>query len=135
MKMRIIIAVLLVLLIGELLWLSSIKQDEYAAAMEQYNADIQAKTDALAEKQAVLDALSDADALAKEAEAARLSESAGTLKAEAQALAEQIEALMLTLEEKQQAVETSQEDLAYYTEVYDALKEGLEKVEGYIAGN
>ena len=36
---------------------------------------------------------------------------------------------------RQQLAEDKESDQSYYLEVYNALKEGLEKVKGYIAGN
>ena len=47
----------------------------------------------------------------------------------------QIESIKLAIEEGKQNPEEEINEYSYYEEVYNALKEGLEKVKGYISGN
>ena len=47
----------------------------------------------------------------------------------------QLEQSNLDLEAKREQLKNEESDQSYYLEVYNALKEGLQKVEGYIAGN
>ena len=59
-----------------------------------------------------------------------------TLEAEREELRSQLAQATLEVENLRQQLENDEEsDQSYYLEVYNALKEGLNKVKGYIAGN
>ena len=59
-----------------------------------------------------------------------------TLQAEREQLRTQLAQATADVEAMRQQLENDKEsDQSYYLEVYNALKEGLQKVEGYIAGN
>lgn len=59
-----------------------------------------------------------------------------TLQAEREELRIQLAQATADVEALRQQLENDEEsDQSYYLEVYNALKEGLKKVEGYIAGN
>ena len=59
-----------------------------------------------------------------------------TLQAEREELRTQLAQATADVEDLRQQLENDEEsDQSYYLEVYNALKEGLKKVEGYIAGN
>ena len=47
----------------------------------------------------------------------------------------QLEQSALDIEATREKLKNEESDQSYYLEVYNALKEGLQKVEGYIAGN
>ena len=58
------------------------------------------------------------------------------LQAEREQLRTQLAQATADVEAMRQQLENDKEsDQSYYLEVYNALKEGLQKVEGYIAGN
>ena len=62
-------------------------------------------------------------------ELAALQSERDDMKAQAEQAAADVEAM------RQQLENDKESDQSYYLEVYNALKEGLEKVKGYIAGN
>ena len=74
-------------------------------------------------------------AQARQDQADALSQEARALSEQLETLREEIEQLSSYLEENRDAAEKAQEELEYLQGVYDALKDGLTQVEGYIAGN
>lgn len=64
-----------------------------------------------------------------------LNQQTQALREELETLRSQIEEMKTFLGENQEAFAEAEEELTYLQGVYDALEEGLSKVEGYIAGN
>lgn len=138
MKLRIIIAVLLVLLIAECAYLAVTLPGEYDAAVirtEQENAEVLRRTNEVEEKQTYLDTLRSPEMAAAEEEAKRLLEEAAALQSQKDQVLTEAEGLNGTLTEKQQEFADIEEQYNYYAEVCDELKKGIEKVKGYIAGD
>ena len=143
MKLRIIVAVVLVLALAGLLVFSGQLRGNYRQAQEQYEheyAQLEARGAELAAKEAELVGLTEAggkkqDELNRmEQELEELTRQLLEAENEQTALTEQIMELNEALETLRNA-EGEISDEAYYLEVYDALAEGLEKVKEYLAGN
>ena len=138
MKQRIILAVLLIAIICECGWLAMMKQNELKQAQlhyEQGTAEIARRTEELEELEQKLNALSVEFNEVKDAELAELQQQIDEMEAQKADILAQIESIKLTIEEAEQNPKEEINDYSYYEEVYDALKEGLEKVKGYLAGN
>ncbi len=113
-------------------------QSRLSAMQEQYaqeSAQLAAMQEELEEKQAELDSLT-------AAEADSITEKTKALAAEAEKLLEEIreisaktEELLAQLPEKQKELELLKETKSFGLEVYDALREGYEKLQTYFSGN
>ena len=138
MKLRIIATVLLVVALAGGILGASILEKEYGAAQARYDEQfsqlqtLEEKAEALRQ---TLDTLTMDTAQARQDQADALSQEARTLSEQLETLRDEIEQLSSYLEENREAAEKAQEELEYLQGVYDALKDGLAQVEGYIAGN
>ncbi len=138
MKQRIILAVLLVAIICECGWLAMMKQNELEQAQlhyEQVTAEIARRTGELEQLEAELNALNAKFEEMKNAELAELQQEIDAMEAQKTDILAQIESIKLAIEDAKQNPKEEINDYSYYEEVYNALKEGLEKVKGYLAGN
>ena len=138
MKQRIILAVLLVAIICECGWLAMMKQNELEQAQlhyEQVTAEIAQRTEELEQLEAELNALNAKLEEMKNAELAELQQEIDAMEAQKTDILGQIESIKLAIEDAKQNPKEEINDYSYYEEVYNALKEGLEKVKGYLAGN
>lgn len=138
MKQRIILAVLLIAIICECGWLAMMKHSELEQAQmyyEQGAAEIARRTKELEELEDKLNALNVQFEAMKDAEMAVLQRQIDEMEAQKTDILAQIESMKLAIEEGKLNPKEEINDYSYYEEVYNALKEGLEKVKGYIAGN
>lgn len=138
MKLRIIVALVLVAAIAVAVWEAGILRSEYADALE-YNEmqtrQLQDLKDEAAQLQQTLENLNDDSARENKAQADQLLQDAEALRAQMETLQSEIETMKTYLEENQDAIADAQAELTILRGVYDALEEGLAQVEEYIAGN
>lgn len=138
MKLRIIAALLLLIFLGLAILEARFLHTAYGQASDQYQshcAHIQDLEDQTAQLQKKLDSLNFDKAQGQQDQADQLLLEAQELSEQMETLRSEIETLKVYLEENQAAAEEAQAELTYLQGVYDALEEGLAKVEGYIAGN
>ena len=138
MKLRIIAAVLLVAVIAGAIWGAGILREQMTLAQETYEAQVLQLAeldDQAAQLQKTLDGMSLDDALKHQEQADQLLREAEDLAAQLETLRQEIEQMKTYLEENQAAIAEAEEEMTYLQGVYDELKEGLAKVEGYISGN
>ena len=138
MKLRIFAAVLLIAAIAGALWGAWILHGEYTQARDRYDTaagQLSELDEKAAKLQKELDGLTLDAAQARQEEADTLRQEAEQLTIQLDALKAEIETMKTYLEENQDAVAEAQAELTYLQGVYDALEEGLAKVEGYLAGN
>lgn len=136
MKLRIVIAVLLVIVIAELGWLTFALERDYSAAVvqDQYEMNqLHQREQEVAQLQAELDGMEDTACGEIDVETQRLREEIAMLDGQKEDISAEIESLSKQLEELKAQLDAMQEENEYYLEVYNELKEGLEKVKGYIA--
>lgn len=103
---------------------------------QAYYADMQAQAEsALAAAQGEYDAIDTASLDAETAEMAQLQEQNAALTEENTQMTADGTALDSQISEKQADYDAKASDNEYYVSIYNSLKEGMEKVEGYIDGN
>ena len=138
MKLRIIALVLLLAFLALAVLEADVLQTELGHAQDRYQTHCDQVDDLKAQAarlQKELDDLTLEKAQANQAQADQLRQEAEALKVQMETLRTEIEELTTYLEENQAAAEEAQAELTYLQGVYDALEEGLAKVESYIAGN
>ena len=138
MKQRISLAVLLIAIICECGWLAMMKHSELEQAKlhyEQATAEIARRAGELEQLEQELDALNAEYEKLKDPAMADLQQQIEAMEAQKVEIQAQIESIKLAIEEGKQNPEEEINEYSYYEEVYNALKEGLEKVKGYISGN
>lgn len=136
MKLRIVIAVLLVIVIAELGWLTFALERDYSSAVvqDQYEMNqLRQREREVDQLQAELDGMENTACGEIDAETQRLREEIAMLDGQKEDISGEIESLTKQLEELKVQLDALQEENEYYLEVYNELKEGLEKVKGYIA--
>ena len=142
MRKGLIVTLLLAaMLAGGLMYAVSLmeQQTQRQEVYQQQTQQLQQQTARLNEKEAELNALiqryenGQTDGAAQ---LAQLQAELTELEAQKEELRVQLEQAIADVEAMRQQLENDEEsDQSYYLEVYNALKEGLEKVKGYIAGN
>lgn len=138
MKLRILIAVLLAVVVAELCWFGFALEQDYKAAQErnQYEAgQLQQREQEIAQLQAELDGMVDSARAEIDAKTRQLREQIQALSTQKEDVSAEIETLTAELETLKQEYEALDEKNQYFIEVYNELKEGLEKVKGYISDN
>lgn len=138
MKIRIAIAVLLLLLIGEFAFLAFNLPGEYDVVLEQTKQEevaLSRRTQEVEEKQVFLDTLKSNKALETDAETQRVLEEVTSLLNQIQQMQTLKSDLEGSLQDKKDEFSQIEERFNYYTEVCNELKKGIEAVESYIAGN
>ena len=142
MKKGLIITLILAAMLAGTLAFSAHLMEEKAERQELYQQQtqlLQQQEAKLEEKEAQLQELVqryESGQTDGAAELEKLYQQLETLKAEHEELQVQMEQAAAEVETLRQQLENDKEsDQSYYLEVYNALKEGLEKVKGYIAGN
>ena len=142
MRKGLIVTLLLAaMLAGGLMFAVSLmeQQNQRQEIYRQQTQQLQQQTAKLNEKEAELNALiqryenGQTDGAAQ---LAQLEEELAALEAQREELRVQLEQATADVDAMLQQLENDKDsDQSYYLEVYNALKEGLEKVKGYIAGN
>ena len=142
MRKGLIVTLLLAaMLAGGLMFAVSLmeQQNQRQEIYRQQTQQLQQQTAKLNEKEAELNALiqryenGQTDGAAQ---LAQLEEELAALEAQREELRAQLEQATADVDAMLQQLENDEDsDQSYYLEVYNALKEGLEKVKGYIAGN
>lgn len=142
MRKGLIVTLLLAaMLAGGLMFAVSLmeQQNQRQEIYWQQTQQLQQQTARLNEKEAELNALiqryenGQTDGAAQ---LAQLEEELAALEAQREELRVQLEQATADVDAMLQQLENDKDsDQSYYLEVYNALKEGLEKVKGYIAGN
>ena len=138
MKLRILIAVILVLLIAEFAYLAFRLPADYEAAAhvaQQQEEEILHRTQQLEQKQEFLDSSKSDKAIALESDAKRVREEAASLLAEMANIRAGEEDIKMQLTQLQEEFSDVEEQYNYYVEVCNELKKGIETVKAYIAGN
>ncbi len=138
MKLKILIGVLLVAVVGELVWLSAALSTDYSEAQIQnwlLTAQLQRIEQEAINKQAELDGFEDNVCGEINGKIQRLREEIAMLEGQKEEINAEIPRLEQELETLAQECAALEEENEYYLEVYNELKEGLEKVKGYIAGD
>jgi chromosome segregation ATPase len=136
-KLRILIAVVLVLLIAEFAYLAFRLPADYEAAAyvaQQQEEEILHRTQQLEQKQEFLDSSKSDKAIALESDAKRVREEAASLLAEMTNIRAGEEDIKMQLIQLQEEFSDVEEQYNYYVEVCNELKKGIETVQGYIAG-
>ena len=141
MKKGLVFTTLLALVLVGLMLFSVMLIQNRNQRVEEYNRQVQLlkeQEQKLTDKEAELNVLvlryeqgltegtAELEALRAELEA---------LKTVRDKLQTQLEQSALEIEATREKLKNEESDQSYYLEVYNALKEGLQKVEGYIAGN
>ena len=138
MKLRIIAMVLLLIALAGGILGAWVLEKEYDKALAHYDdqtrqlQDLEEQTEQLRQD---LESLTMDTAQARQDQADALTQEAKLLSEQLQVLQTEIEQLSTYLEENKDAAQAALEELEYLQGVYDALEEGLAKVENYIAGN
>ena len=142
MRKGLIVTLLLAaMLAGGLMFAVSLmeQQNQRQEIYRQQTQQLQQQTAKLNEKEAELNALiqryenGQTDGAAQ---LAQLEKELAALEAQREELRVQLEQATADVDAMLQQLENDKDsDQSYYLEVYNALKEGLEKVKGYIAGN
>ena len=138
MKLRIIAAVVLLAVIAAALggaWLLQQQLTQSQARYEDQTRQLQELSEQAQKLQADLDGLNLDLVQERQSQADDLTRQARDLEEQMQSLRTEMEELNAFLEENQEAAAQIQEEMEFLQGVYDALEEGLKKVEGYIAGN
>lgn len=138
MKIRIVIAVILLALIAEFAFLAFKLPEEYAAAVakaEQEQEEILHRTQQVEQKQDYLNSLKSDKVLDTEEEIERVRQEAASLIEEIKKIQSSEDELLAKLAEMQQYLDENEEQFNYYLEVCNELQKGIETVQGYIAGN
>ncbi len=136
MKYRVIIAVILVVVIAELGWLAFALDRDYGTAIVQskYEANqLLQREKEVGDLQAELDGMENTACGELNAQTNRIREEIAMLESQSGDISNEISDLERRLEELKVQLEALEEENEYYLEVYNELKEGLEKVKGYIA--
>ena len=137
-KVRILIAIVLVLLIAEFAFLANRLPADYEAAAlqaQQQQEDIRQRTEQLEAKQEFLSTSKSDKAIALEEEADRVRMEAASLLAEMANIRAGEEDIKMQLTQLQEEFSDVEEQYNYYVEVCNELKKGIETVKAYIAGN
>ena len=133
-------ALLALLLVGAMLFSVMLMQERNQRVAE-YNHQVQLlkeQEQKLADKEAELNALILRYEQGQTEGAAQLEALRAELEAQKAVrdrLQSQLDQSNLDLDATREQLKNEESDQSYYLEVYNALKEGLQKVEGYIAGN
>ncbi len=138
MKLRIIATVLLIVALAGGIFGACILQKEYSTARARYDeqySQLQTLEEQAEALRQTLDSLTMDTAQARQDKADSLGQETRALSEQLEILREEIEQLSSYLEENRDAAEKALEEVEYLQGVYDALKDGLTPVEGYIAGN
>lgn len=138
MKRNIIIRVILLLLILGLVFGGITLRNSWSQKKEvtdQATLQLQQLTEQAELLSRKLAGLTMDQAQAQTAQAETLREEAAALTAEMEELQKEIDSLTLHLEENKEALASVQEELTYLQGVYDALEDGLQNVEKYIAAD
>ena len=138
MKVRILIAVILLALIAEFAFLAFKLPEEYAAAVvkaEQEQEAILQRTQQVEEKREYLNSLKSDKVLDTEEQIQRVRQETASLVEEIKKIQSSEEELQAKLAEMQQYLDENEEQFNYYLEVCNELQKGIETVQGYIAGN
>lgn len=138
MKIRIALAVILALLIGEFAFLAFQLPKDYDVMLEQAQqeeAALSRRTQEIEKKQAFLDSLKSDKALEADAQTQQINAEVAELLEQIQQMQSVQSDLEETLKEKNDAYSQIEERFNYYIEVCNELEKGIKAVEGYIAGN
>jgi chromosome segregation ATPase len=138
LKVRILIAIVLVLLIAEFAFLANRLPADYEAAAlqaQQQQEDIRQRTEQLEAKQEFLSSSKSDEAIALEEEADRVRMEAASLLAEMANIRAGEEDIKMQLTQLQEEFADVEEQYNYYVEVCNELEKGIETVKAYIAGN
>lgn len=138
MKLRILIAVLLVVVIAELCWFAFALEQDYGLALErnQYEVgQLQQREQEVTQLQADLDGMVDNARAEVDAKTQQIREQIQALSTQKEDVSAEVEKLSGELETLKQEYEALDEKNQYFIEVYNELKAGLEKVKGYLSDN
>lgn len=138
MKLRITVAILLTLLLGELGWLYGSLTGEYdtaAVRASQEETWIRQRTEEVDARQNQLDNLQSDEILAIEQETSRLNEEIALMEQQKKQVLAEVEDLQSQKEEKSEEYAKVEDDLSHYEQMCSELEKGIEKVKGYMAGD